>query len=78
MTLTDLEWPFYVKFCFVKFKFKICLFTYTDSAMMFMDTSTRAGSLCHRCFIMYLWFVSFSQVNVFDRTQAYYLSVQYN
>jgi len=33
VTLNDLKWPFYVKFCF---KFKICLFTYMDSAMISM------------------------------------------
>jgi len=35
MNLIDFEWAFYVILCFlVKLKFKIYLFTYTDSAMV--------------------------------------------
>jgi len=35
MNLNDPEWPFYVKFrLFCPFKFKIFLFTYTDSVIM--------------------------------------------
>jgi len=43
--MNDLEWSYYVKFWFlVKLKFKIYLFTYTDSAMVKV-TCMRAGSM---------------------------------
>jgi len=42
--------------------------------MIFMEY-VRAGSLYHRYFCVYLWFVSSSQVNVFERTQALTASI---
>jgi len=56
VNLNDLEWPFYAKFCLsAKFKFKIRLLTYTDSAIISVVkakiiylakiTCMRAGSL---------------------------------
>ena len=50
---------------FFSFKFKIYLLTYRDSAMISMEKvrSMRAGP---------------GQVNLFQQTQAYYLSVPYN
>jgi len=37
MTLNDPEWPFTLNSVFVKFDFKICLFPYTDSAVISME-----------------------------------------
>jgi len=51
VTLNDLQWPFYVKFCFFcQFKFKICLFTYMDSAIIPMEKYISVCSKFATCF----------------------------